>query len=99
MLFRSLKTSNELSDALKHLGIELRRFKTGTPARVDMRTVDLEKMEAQHGDTQIVPFSFENKAEDLAREQIPCYLTYTNLDTHQVIKDNLHRSPMYSGVI
>ncbi|MGL4362775.1 MAG: tRNA uridine-5-carboxymethylaminomethyl(34) synthesis enzyme MnmG [Cellulosilyticaceae bacterium] len=94
-----LKSSNELSDSLKALGIEMRRFKTGTPARVDSRTVDLTKMEEQHGDEKIVPFSFTNKAEDLKREQVPCYLTYTNLNTHQIIQDNLHRSPMYSGVI
>jgi len=94
-----LKTSNKLSEALKALNIELRRFKTGTPARVDARTIDFSKMEPQHGDEQIVPFSFENKAEDIAREQYPCYLTYTNEKTHQIIRDNLHRSPMYSGVI
>ncbi len=94
-----LKTSNKLSEALKNLGIELRRFKTGTPARVDARTIDFSKMEPQHGDEHIVPFSFENKAEELEREQYPCYLTYTNEKTHQIIRDNLHRSPMYSGVI
>ncbi|MBP3887908.1 MAG: tRNA uridine-5-carboxymethylaminomethyl(34) synthesis enzyme MnmG [Cellulosilyticum sp.] len=94
-----LKTSNKLSEALKALDIELRRFKTGTPARVDARTIDFSKMEPQHGDERIVPFSFENKAEELEREQYPCYLTYTNEKTHQIIRDNLHRSPMYSGVI
>lgn len=94
-----LKTSNKLSEALKNIGIELRRFKTGTPARVDARTVDFSKMEPQHGDDRIVPFSFENKEEDIKREQYPCYLTYTNEKTHQIIRDNLHRSPMYSGVI
>jgi tRNA uridine 5-carboxymethylaminomethyl modification enzyme len=94
-----LKTSNQLSEALERLGIELRRFKTGTPARVDARTVDLTKMEAQHGDKHIVPFSFESKIEDLTRSQVPCYLAYTNGTTHKIIKDNLHRSPMYSGVI
>lgn len=94
-----LKTSNKLSDALKGLGIELRRFKTGTPARVDARTVDFSKMEPQHGDERIVPFSFENKEDDIKRDQHPCYLTYTNEKTHQIIRDNLHRSPMYSGVI
>ncbi len=94
-----LKTSNKLSDALKELGIELRRFKTGTPARVDARTVDFSKMEPQHGDERIVPFSFENKEDDIKRDQHPCYLTYTNEKTHQIIRDNLHRSPMYSGVI
>lgn len=94
-----LKTSNKLSDALKELGIELRRFKTGTPARVDARTVDFSKMEPQNGDERIVPFSFENKEDDIKRDQHPCYLTYTNEKTHQIIRDNLHRSPMYSGVI
>lgn len=94
-----LKTSNKLSEALKELGIELRRFKTGTPARVDARTVDFSKMEPQHGDERIVPFSFENKEKDIKRDQYPCYLTYTNEKTHQIIRDNLHRSPMYSGVI
>lgn len=94
-----LKTSNKLSEALKELGIELRRFKTGTPARVDSRTIDFSKMEPQHGDERIVPFSFEHKEDDIKREQFPCYLTYTNEKTHQIIRDNLHRSPMYSGVI
>lgn len=94
-----LKTSNKLSESLGALGIELRRFKTGTPARVDARTVDFSQMEPQHGDDHIVPFSFENKQEDIKRNQYPCYLTYTNERTHQIIRDNLHRSPMYSGVI
>ena len=94
-----LKSSSALSENLKALGIELRRFKTGTPARVDARTVDFSKMEAQYGDEHIVPFSFENKETDIKRDQYPCYLTYTNERTHQIIRDNLHRSPMYSGVI
>ncbi len=94
-----LKSSNELSEALKKLGIELRRFKTGTPARVDARTVDFDQMEPQHGDEIIVPFSFEHTEEDIKREQFPCYLTYTNEKTHQIIRDNLHRSPLYAGVI
>lgn len=94
-----LKSSSALSENLKSLGIELRRFKTGTPARVDARTVDFSKMEAQYGDEHIVPFSFENKETDIKRDQYPCYLTYTNERTHQIIRDNLHRSPMYSGVI
>ena len=94
-----LKTSNKLSEALKVHHIELRRFKTGTPARVDARTIDFSKMEPQYGDEHIVPFSFENKEEDIKREQLPCYLTYTNERTHQIIRENLHRSPMYSGVI
>lgn len=94
-----LKSSTKLSKALQELGIEMRRFKTGTPARVDMRTVDFSKMEPQHGDERIVPFSFENTEEGIVRPQLPCYLTYTNLNTHKTIQDNLHRSPMYSGVI
>ena len=94
-----LKTSNQLSESLKALDIELRRFKTGTPARVDARTVDFSQMEPQYGDDKIVPFSFENKEEDIRREQLLCYLTYTNERTHQIIKDNLHRSPLYAGVI
>ncbi|MBU3810111.1 MAG: tRNA uridine-5-carboxymethylaminomethyl(34) synthesis enzyme MnmG [Candidatus Niameybacter stercoravium] len=94
-----LKSSSDLSENLKALGIELRRFKTGTPARVDARTVDFSKMEPQYGDDHIVPFSFENKEADIKRDQYPCYLTYTNERTHQIIRDNLHRSPMYSGVI
>ncbi len=94
-----LKTSNRLSESLKNLGIELRRFKTGTPARVDARTIDFSKMEPQYGDEHIVPFSFENVAEGLQREQIPCYLTYTNAKTHEIIRNNLDRSPLYGGVI
>ena len=96
---KGLKSSSDLSENLKALGIELRRFKTGTPARVDARTVDFSKMEPQYGDEHIVPFSFENKEADIKRDQYPCYLTYTNERTHQIIRDNLHRSPMYSGVI
>jgi tRNA uridine 5-carboxymethylaminomethyl modification enzyme len=94
-----LKTANELSEALKKWGVELRRFKTGTPARVDARTIDFSQMEPQHGDERVVPFSFENREEDIKREQFPCYLTYTNEKTHQIIRDNLHRSPLYAGVI
>lgn len=94
-----LKASTRLSDALKEIGIELRRFKTGTPARVDARSVDLSVMDLQYGDEKIVPFSFENKEEQIKREQLPCYLTYTNETTHQIIRDNLHRSPLYCGVI
>lgn len=94
-----LKTSTVLSDQLQELGIEIRRFKTGTPARVDARTVDFSKMDPQYGDETIVPFSFENTQEKIKREQYPCYLTYTNEKTHQIIRDNLHRSPIYAGVI
>ena len=94
-----LMASNALSESLKENGIILFRFKTGTPARVDKKTVDFSKMSPQHGDSEIVPFSFTNKAADIEREQIPCYLTYTNEKTHEIIRNNLHRSPMYSGVI
>ncbi|MEA5082795.1 MAG: tRNA uridine-5-carboxymethylaminomethyl(34) synthesis enzyme MnmG [Lachnospiraceae bacterium] len=94
-----LKAATEFSQSLRDNGIKLYRFKTGTPARIDSKTVDYSKMQVQHGDKDIVPFSFENKAEDIAREQIPCYLTYTNEKTHEIIKANLHRSPLYAGVI
>ncbi|MBO8435263.1 MAG: tRNA uridine-5-carboxymethylaminomethyl(34) synthesis enzyme MnmG [Tyzzerella sp.] len=94
-----LMNSTKLSQNLMDLGIKLYRFKTGTPARIDRRTVDFSKMEPQYGDEKIVPFSFENKPEDIYREQIPCWLTYTNEETHNIIRENLHRSPMYAGVI
>lgn len=94
-----LRRANHLSDSLKKLGVELRRYKTGTPARVDKRTIDFSKMKEQPGDEMIVPFSFENKPEDIAREQVSCYLTYTNEKTHEIIRQNLDRSPLYSGVI
>ncbi|MEG0387221.1 MAG: tRNA uridine-5-carboxymethylaminomethyl(34) synthesis enzyme MnmG [Niameybacter sp.] len=94
-----LKSSIVLSEQLQELGIEIRRFKTGTPARVDARTIDFTQMEPQHGDESIVPFSFENTENQIKREQYPCYLTYTNERTHQIIRDNLHRSPLYAGVI
>ncbi|OOB77137.1 MAG: tRNA uridine-5-carboxymethylaminomethyl(34) synthesis enzyme MnmG [Epulopiscium sp. Nuni2H_MBin001] len=92
-----LKSANTIS--LEELGIEIRRFKTGTPARVDGRTVNIDEMEPQYGDENITPFSFSNTKEDISRKQIKCYLTYTNELTHQIIRDNLDRSPMYSGVI
>ena len=91
--------ATKLSQNLMDLGIKLYRFKTGTPARIDRRTVDFSKMEPQYGDEKIVPFSFENKPEDIYREQVPCWLTYTNEETHTIIRENLHRSPMYAGVI
>ena len=94
-----LKTSSHLSESLKKLGFEIRRFKTGTPARVDARTVNFDVMERQDGDERIIPFSFENVNNPFKKDQLPCYLTYTNEKTHQIIRDNLHRSPMYSGVI
>lgn len=94
-----LQAATHLTDSLEKLGISVRRFKTGTPARIDGRTIDYSKMEPQYGDEKIVPFSFTNKAEDLEREQVKCWLTYTNEETHQVIRDNLDRSPLYSGYI
>jgi len=94
-----LMAANGLSKSLENLGIKLYRFKTGTPARVDKNTVDFSKMTPQYGDENIVPFSFEDKAEDIKREQIECYLTYTNNETHEIIRNNLHRSPLYAGVI
>ncbi len=89
--------ANELSKSLKKLGIDLVRFKTGTPARINRRSIDFSKMEVQKGDEKIVPFSFEDEIKDF--EQVDCYLTYTNAETHKIIMDNLHRSPLYSGKI
>ncbi len=89
--------ANKLSECLKKLGIKLVRFKTGTPARVNKRTIDFSKMEIQEGDEDIVPFSFEDKPRDI--KQVPCYLTYTNEKTHEIIRKNLHRSPLYGGQI
>lgn len=89
--------ANELSDVLKKLGINLVRFKTGTPARINRRSIDFSKMEVQKGDNNIEAFSFENEPKDF--EQVDCYLTYTNEETHKIIKENLHRSPLYSGMI
>lgn len=94
-----LKAADKLTDSLKNLGISIMRFKTGTPARVDRKSIDFSKMEIQYGDDRIVPFSFETDAEDIQREQVPCWLTYTNENTHEIIKQNLNRSPMYSGII
>jgi tRNA uridine 5-carboxymethylaminomethyl modification enzyme len=94
-----LKSAADLSGALEKLGIGLKRFKTGTPARMDRRSIDYARLEIQHGDVPIVPFSFDTRREDLTREQIPCYVTYTNEFTHTILRDNLRRSPMYSGVI
>ncbi len=89
--------ANKLSDNLKELGIKLLRFKTGTPARVNRRSIDFSKMEEQPGDERIVPFSFEN--EEINREQVMCYLTYTNEKTHEIIRKNFHRSPLFGGLI
>ncbi len=89
--------SNELAVCLKNAGIELRRFKTGTPARINKNSVDFTKMEVQEGDDEIVPFSFET--EDTGENKVVCHLTYTTEETHKIIKDNLHLSPLYSGMI
>lgn len=94
-----LTAANCLSDSLRNLGIELVRFKTGTPARVDGRTIDFEKMEEQYGDTPIVPFSFSTNPDEIQKEQVSCWLTYTNSETHRIIRENIDRSPLYSGVI
>ena len=89
--------ANKLSECLKKLGIDIVRFKTGTPARVNRKSIDFSKMEIQNGDDEIIPFSFENAITKQA--QVPCYLTYTNEKTHEIIRRNLHRSPLYAGDI
>ena len=92
-----VSAANKLSDSLKRIGVDLVRFKTGTPARINKRSIDFSKMEVQKGDENIVPFSFEDEIKDL--KQVDCYLTYTNEETHKIIRDNLHRSPLYAGEI
>lgn len=92
-----LQAANHLTESLLNLGIEMYRFKTGTPARIDKRTVDFSVMDEQKGDEHIVPFSFSNRSEDIQREQISCWLTYTNHGTHDIINANLDRSPIYGG--
>ncbi|MCR5033015.1 MAG: tRNA uridine-5-carboxymethylaminomethyl(34) synthesis enzyme MnmG [Lachnospiraceae bacterium] len=94
-----LQAANQLSSSLSELGISLRRFKTGTPARMDGRTLDYSKMEEQKGDEEIVPFSFSTDPDSIQKEQVSCYLTYTNEETHEIIRENLDRSPIYAGVI
>ena len=94
-----LSAANHLTQSLLDLGVDIRRFKTGTPARVDKRTIDFSKMEEQFGDEKVVPFSFTNTPEDIEKEQISCWLTYTNEKTHKIIMDNIDRSPLYSGNI
>lgn len=94
-----LKAANNLTKSLIDNGIEVFRFKTGTPARVDKRSLDFSKMTEQKGDKNIVPFSFSNKPEDIAKEQVSCYLTYTNEETHNIIRRNIDRSPLYNGDI
>ena len=94
-----LQAANHLTDSLKKIGIELRRFKTGTPARMDGRSIDYSKMEEQFGDEKIVPFSFSTDPDDVQKEQVSCWLTYTNERTHEIIRNNLDRSPIYAGII
>ena len=89
--------ANKLSECLKKLGVNLIRFKTGTPARINKKSIEFSKMEVQKGDEGIIPFSFEDKMKDF--DQVDCYLTYTNAETHRIIRENLHRSPLYGGEI
>ncbi|WP_029323695.1 tRNA uridine-5-carboxymethylaminomethyl(34) synthesis enzyme MnmG [Butyrivibrio sp. AE3004] len=94
-----LQPSNLLSDSLIKAGVELRRFKTGTPARMDGNSIDFSKMEIQYGDTPVVPFSFDTNPDDIQKEQFNCWLTYTNEKTHEIIRNNINRSPIYAGII
>jgi tRNA uridine 5-carboxymethylaminomethyl modification enzyme len=94
-----LQAANYLTDSLKALGIEMQRFKTGTPARIDRRSIDFSKMEEQFGDERVVPFSFTTDPESVQIDQASCWLTYTNEKTHEIIRNNLDRSPLYSGMI
>lgn len=94
-----LQAANHLTDSLKEMGIELRRFKTGTPARMDKRSIDFSKMEEQLGDERVVPFSFSTDPETVQKDQVSCFLTYTNEKTHEIIRNNLDRSPIYAGII
>ena len=94
-----LQAANHLTDSLLAMGIKVRRFKTGTPARMDRRSLDFSKMEEQKGDERIVPFSFSTDPDSIQKDQVSCYLTYTNEATHEIIRANLDRSPIYAGVI
>lgn len=94
-----LQAANHLTDSLKEHGIEMYRFKTGTPARVDKRSIDFSRMEEQFGDKKIVPFSFSTDPETIQKEQVSCWLTYTSEKTHEIIRANLDRSPLFSGAI
>ena len=94
-----LQAAVHLTDSLKEMGIELRRFKTGTPARMDGRSIDYSKMEEQPGDEKIIPFSFSTDPDSIQKEQVSCWLTYTNEKTHEIIRNNLDRSPIYAGII
>ena len=94
-----LQAATHLTESLHNLGLEMRRFKTGTPARMDKRSIDFSKMEEQFGDERVIPFSFSTDPESVQKEQVSCWLTYTNEKTHEVIRANLDRSPLYAGVI
>ena len=94
-----LQAANYLTDSLKNMGIEIRRFKTGTPARMDKRSIDFSKMEEQLGDEKVIPFSFSTDPASVQKDQVSCWLTYTNEDTHNIIRANLDRSPIYAGII
>ena len=94
-----LQAANHLTDSLKANGVEMFRFKTGTPARIDKRSIDFSKMEEQKGDERVVPFSFSTDPESVQIDQVSCWLTYTNEKTHEIIRENLDRSPLYSGMI
>ena len=94
-----LQVSNYRTDVLKALGIKMYRFKTGTPARIDKNTIDFSKMQEQKGDERVVPFSFTTDPESVQIDQASCWLTYTNEETHKIIKDNIDRSPLFSGFI
>ena len=94
-----LRAANHLTDSLREHGIEMFRFKTGTPARVDKKSIDFSKMEEQFGDPRVVPFSFSTNPDEIQKDQVSCWLTYTNENTHRIIKDNLDRSPLFSGAI
>ena len=94
-----LQAANHLTDSLLKMGVEMRRFKTGTPARMDKRSIDFSKMEEQKGDEKVVPFSFSTNPDDVQIDQVSCYLTYTNEKPHEIIRANLDRSPIYAGII
>ena len=94
-----LQAANHLTECLKELGIRMYRFKTGTPARIDKNSVDFSKMEEQFGDERVIPFSFTTNPEDVQIDQVSCWLTYTNQTTHEIIRNNISRSPLFSGMI
>lgn len=94
-----LQAANHLTDSLEKMGIQMRRFKTGTPARMDRRSIDFSKMEEQFGDERVVPFSFSTDPDSIQKDQVSCWLTYTNERTHDIIRSNLDRSPIYAGII